>query len=458
MWFTLPIELQRQCLQAVDVPTLKSFRLANKSVSTLATEILFSIVNLKSNRTSADNFNNIVENDALRLLVRTVIINTSDDPNIVEYSSGEADPDPWLKKSLKKIPQFQTLREVRLIFSRWCAGENTESWGPEIVEGLHFRTEVLWRTFKPLARVIREGGLKYFDTLTLRNLQNYVDDDIYYSEDFATVLGKVKKLHLCIATESDEVINGNGDRRSPRQMFQYDLVPRWLSPVSAQLTHLTLYATDIFWGFLPFCDLREIYFPRLQSLSLGYYTIVHDWQIDWILSHAATLEELLLDGCAIVSAANLDASQVISHWPDLKPYLKDPETDEDSYLKEVDLRWHQILPRFQTELPRLHHFAIGRGDRENPRMFEQRYDLVPHMIWDRYFIFDYVDYLSPWMTSGMDWFLSNPRTTEPKHLYKHGDVKGYPTLCFPACYIEDRDALAALLEVTKRRAQEKADL
>ncbi len=48
-------------------------------------------------------------------------------------------------------------------------------------------------------------------------------------------------------------------------------------------------------------DFRGLHFPKLKKLQLENYTFSHDWQLDWILSHGATLEELMLDDCPIVS-------------------------------------------------------------------------------------------------------------------------------------------------------------
>jgi len=53
-------------------------------------------------------------------------------------------------------------------------------------------------------------------------------------------------------------------------------------------------------GFFPKLDLRTIHFPQLRTLALGNYTFTHDWQLEWITSHALTLQNLYLDDCPIL--------------------------------------------------------------------------------------------------------------------------------------------------------------
>ena len=72
-----------------------------------------------------------------------------------------------------------------------------------------------------------------------------------------------------------------------------------LTPCQANLTSLKLHV-DVQWGYLPKADLRGMHFPKLQKLDLGSYTFSHDWQLEWIAAHGATLQELTPDNCLIV--------------------------------------------------------------------------------------------------------------------------------------------------------------
>lgn len=447
MWLSLPVELQRQCLEALDVSTLKSFRLVSRPISWLATELLFSTLSLQPCDESAENIRHVVENEKLRLLVRTIVFNTSDDPYGSLYEEQGASPKPNFdfEQCLEKMTCFDNLREVRLKFARLCAtpGHWPSLFGLEVVENIEFRTRILRQTFRPLAKAIREGELTFFDTLTIKNLQDHVAPEIYTSEDFATVLGKVRKLHLCIASEiSESSPEDNIDFPGCHDMFNDDLVEHWLAPVKQQLTHLSLYATDCRWGFWPFCDLRGTHFPNLRSLSLGNHTIALEWQIDWILSHADTLKELYLDDCPIICVAKMAKEEVAPHWPDLEPIQATYHDTIDIHFKEFDLRWHQIFTRFRTGLPNLRHFAIGKGDLYEMQKFEERYELLSRLLGDRYYVFDILNEPSQWIGGGREY----AARCEP--IYGKNGVE----LSFPECDAEDYGALVALLELVISRA------
>ncbi|PVH99865.1 hypothetical protein DM02DRAFT_487336, partial [Periconia macrospinosa] len=222
------------------------------------------------------------------------------------------------QRCLEKTEQFENLREFRLRFNCACINDYHRHFETEVAETIRFRTQVLLLAFETLARGIRSQTLPHFDTLTLENLQDSVSTTVYASKSFATVLSRIKKLHLSIATEYDEAAPEETiEKPACHKMFTHDLINRWLLPVQHHLTHLSIYGTSCLWGFYPFCDLRRTHFPYLQSLSLGNYTIAHTWQIDWILSHSSTLQELYLDYCPLLTIARLTTKEVTPHWPDL---------------------------------------------------------------------------------------------------------------------------------------------
>lgn len=51
---------------------------------------------------------------------------------------------------------------------------------------------------------------------------------------------------------------------------------------------------------MPGIDFRGLHLPHLRTLALNRMTFTHDWQVDWILSHGATLQALLLDDCPLI--------------------------------------------------------------------------------------------------------------------------------------------------------------
>lgn len=46
--------------------------------------------------------------------------------------------------------------------------------------------------------------------------------------------------------------------------------------------------------------MEGVHFPNLQSLTLGNFSFVNDDQLNWILGHSSTLEELYMVRCFIV--------------------------------------------------------------------------------------------------------------------------------------------------------------
>jgi hypothetical protein len=339
------------------------------------------------------------------------------------------------------------LREVELKFARECAAD--EAYEKDVHETEDFRAHVLQDLFFAGLNHA-EHGTTNMESLTIKNLQDATSQDVYESVDFRMVLSRLKELHLQIATEScdaspENIIQMEGCHR----MFNSDLLDRWLKPVQHQLARLTIYGTECLWGIYPLCDLRDVHFPRLKSLSLGNFTIAHDWQIDWILSHGPTLEELILDDCPIITTLKFDEDMAKLNWPDLKPFRsgKDSWYGSCDYWKDVDLRWHHVFPRFQSGLPHLRRFAIGRGNWLEQTMFEERYEMMPSLVPERYYMFDGGIGPSQWV--GNDPYAYD----HGKHTFDinvGGSTKDIP---FPMCDDEDMDALVVLLDVVNARAR-----
>ncbi|KAF2126197.1 hypothetical protein P153DRAFT_254443, partial [Dothidotthia symphoricarpi CBS 119687] len=214
-------------------------------------------------------------------------------------------------EAIGTIRSFKNTEEVELRFARQCAVES--DWTKEVAETTDFRIGTLESFFSALKDASKVKGL------TIKNLQDHMDKGLFESDHFLAVRNRLSRLHLQIATESDDAAPENSlYLPACDQGFTHDLPGLWLIPLQNQLTHLTLYGAECLWGVWPFVDLRAIStFPRLVSLSLGNLTIAHDWQIDWILSHASTLEELLLDDCYIVTALQLNEEQAAANFPSL---------------------------------------------------------------------------------------------------------------------------------------------
>jgi hypothetical protein len=167
--------------------------------------------------------------------------------------------------------------------------------------------------------------------------------------------------------------------------------------------------------------------------------MAHDWQVDWIVSHGSTLQELCLGDCSIVFACRMEQDQAHTNFPGLSPI-----TGRKDYFKEVYLRWHQVLERFRQELPRLQHFAMGSGVWDEA--FEKRYDLDCAIEDGRYVLFDSGVGTCQWF-EGVNryregwWFDVNP----PDVGFDESKLIQYPQ-----CELEDKEALSLLLKTVRQ--------
>jgi hypothetical protein len=146
----------------------------------------------------------------------------------------------------------------------------------------------------------------------------------------------------------------------------------WLQPAAQNLRHLTLYSDTPF-GFFPKLDLRGVHFPSLQSLALGQYIISHDWQVDWFVSHGATLRELYLDHCSIL----YQIGHSDPHWLDEEGLPKHNDNRSTAWFDQREgsydsiafisfhTRWHDIFHRFAHSLPHLRTFRFGSSEQWN---------------------------------------------------------------------------------------------
>lgn len=449
----LPVELRRRCLDFLhdDAEALQALRLVNKEVGTLGTETLFRTVILNHTDESAERFTFFLRS-SLNPLARRVIINTSDDPEHSGDEQAKADVLQSFGDALELLWKLANLKEVQVKFARECAYNPTVGpghyWGKSIAETDDFRIAVLDIVFTALRQAEK------VNSLTIKNLQDHMDKILFNSEEFKAVRDRLTELHLQITTEYDDACPEDSiDKPACHQGFRRDLPDLWLKPLTNQLTHLTLYSTDCYWGMYPFVDLRQVpAFPRLKSLSLGKFTIAHDWQIDWILSHGSTLEELFLDDCPIITHMRLQGHQAKPNFPALCPDASESLPSgtgrgSRNYFQAIDLRWYLVFDRFRNGLLRLCRFAISSADWTDGSAFEQRYRLSPLLLDTRYCIFDCGIGPTQWIPMG---------TRGRAQGYTFGLGGRAPTyVSFPQCLGDDNAALRKLLDVLYERGNVK---
>ncbi len=449
----LPVELQRQCLDYLkdDITTLTAARLVNRELGITASEVLFSTLLLVRSDESAERFTQFAQS-SLKDLARRVIISAV---NLDTASYKHLFTRPELKvlesfaAALPLLQEMSNVDEVHLVFSEDCNGLcDRANFKDDVTETVYYREDVLKAVFPVLRHVDK------LKSLTIRNLQDYMDADLFNSEDFVTVRGKLKELHLCITTDAsgDLSLPDLATEPSLQKGFRDQLPYFWLEPLNNQLTNLSLHCASWAWGVIPLVDFRYIAtFPHLQSLSLGFFSIAYEWQIDWILAHRSTLRELCFDQCAI--------DPIIINYPPVSDSLDPYETGrvtmlgsvpdtalvpgQDYHAKYCDLRWHDVFDRIRTEMTGLQHFIFSFSNHSTSHddWFLNRYSLASSTDSQfRYLSFD-----------GEDWIHHNPvierhrRKPESRapehelHYTEDGELK-------PECLEQDKEALKALLK------------
>jgi hypothetical protein len=128
----------------------------------------------------------------------------------------------------------------------------------------------------------------------------------------------------------------------------------------SNLQHLTLYSS-IYIGFTPKCDLGGLHFPKLKTLAFGNHAFIHDSQLDWILSHAATLTALYLDDCTIiyeaaVSSYSVQEGRTLLTFDAFRPH---PHLPENKLYTSYDTRWADYFRAFKDKLVHLKDFRYG---------------------------------------------------------------------------------------------------
>ncbi|KAF2875359.1 hypothetical protein BDV95DRAFT_565003 [Massariosphaeria phaeospora] len=353
---------------------------------------------------SVANFKALFENATRREAVQKLSLRTfiDDIENEVSYADEkEYSMDPW-HSCIPQLSSLSNLREVSLTFTQRVSNPTTayhyNDYGTESTE---LRTTVLKNLFTAL-----DNTALNVSTLSIENLQD-CSPGVYEQPAFKNVRAKLKSLHLKIAVEySEHGPDRDIDIPEKHVFFNRQLNEHWLSPLQHQLTHLSLYASD-YWGVFPRWDCRGLRFPHLQSLALGNWSIAHQWQIDWILAHADTLEELYLDDCPIAHALSFETHQHASlAWEDGElEIMQDGYADGAIY---PTLRWLAIFPVFAARLTQLKRFGMAHGpwdaynsDGDSDQAFQRRYDLPARLEVGRYCLFDCGTLPTHWIVEGM---------------------------------------------------------
>lgn len=211
-------------------------------------------------------------------------------------------PQEWTA-AVNQIPPLSHLKSISLRYTSYCnspivPAESSEE--REVLERVNLRQQYLELLFHIMAECNATNETK-ITSLTIKNLQNYsfaLDSTIMTS-----ALAYLAELNIRVCTEAACNDHNSIDYPDIHTFWPY-LVKTWLQPLSCQIKTLSLYCDDP-WGLIPKLDcIKDVYFPKLQSLSIGQRVLAYDWELDWIVKHK-TLHSLRLQDCAIVCALRL---------------------------------------------------------------------------------------------------------------------------------------------------------
>jgi len=143
-------------------------------------------------------------------------------------------------------------------------------------------------------------------------------------------------------------------------------------------------------------------------MVLGGISICSEDQVDWILEHGDTLEELILDDAIIGVAVQIHETfvdiptrKVVYERQDIvgRPGFGPKDRGRGRPLREHQIwldptRWHHIFHRLQHGLPKLKHFAINHSDLEDhafdvadslgSALEEKRYAAFNEIVWHEF--------------------------------------------------------------------------
>lgn len=408
-----------------DIQSLRSLRLVSRIFENLSTPLLFVLVRVLPSDASAERYQNILQSGELSRHVRKVVFQTrlQPDARLFDYTSARrpkedeyGTPLPSFLAAMQEASAFKNLTHAQLIMYTECV--SPDDWMRGGPEGAEFRFTVLSTFYSGL---VQAGKLT---SLTLKNLQNVTPrvlmgkattpEEKAFRQHFDTVMSRIKQLSLGITTE-DCFASPENTLVIPElhDFFGFELQEYWLAPFATNLEYLKLYGDrEVYWGFYPACNLPH--FPVLKTLILGYVSFTSELQTQWLLSHANTLEELILDNAILGIAVEIGETEVdIPNQTVVyeRNYTKDPPgyqpKPRSHFLKsevwEDPTRWHHLFRRFQGELPKLRHFAINHNrwddlvfehaDALNTAMKETRYAVFTRHCWSDFWNYDADDFV-----------------------------------------------------------------
>ncbi|KAJ5562738.1 hypothetical protein N7461_001499 [Penicillium sp. DV-2018c] len=352
----LPNELIAHTFSYVDRPSLKSLRQTCRFLSQLANDQLYRTVHLRPGETSQNKIQGILNNPSLSRSLRKIDIVTVDKGINYKYRENEQEwPHGW-DNILAQVEELPLLNSVVLCFHKRFVSASGQgrpnAW--DYPQTRRFRFEAMDKIFSLI-----DSSRRPVQSLGIRNLQAVNPEDPRTLAKMEKVLSGLQSLRLSITNQIDGPSTGIELEFPEVRNFLKDLPSAWLRPAASSLRHLSLSWHEYF-GFYPHMDITNLFFPHLKTLSLGHFCFYHDDQIDWILRHSDTLEEIYLDGCAVLYDFGMLKQNVNACGRPRDTTVR--REGSNALYGSYDKRWHEIFDLFAEKLTKLRHFRIGRSD------------------------------------------------------------------------------------------------
>jgi hypothetical protein len=341
---------------------LPNASLACKTLDEHAARELFKDVLISPWEEHIETWNNISRDHMIRYIPRHAIVHTQSDienRGLGEHRESDAIVDDF-ESVLAALSKFPNLDSLTIKFTPECVGRD-KGWWQEVDEEPDQREGTLSQIFQAIKDRAEDPQNRTIRKLTIINLQNY-PFAFTSSTLFREVMSNLDELHISITHEHNHHGPSGDSGKIELREFPSYFVSNWLQPVSANLKALSIYHGFECWGPFPgYFDPSGLSFPKLEALALGYYTLAHDYDINWILA-IKSLRKLVLQNCMIASRMRFERENLDLWLP--------PKHDWTAVPNEVDTgdeefryvgKWSQYFDRIAEALPNLSDFAFDKG-------------------------------------------------------------------------------------------------
>lgn len=289
--------------------------------------------------------------------------------------------------------------ELRIGFTPQCAGRESEDY---VMEGPDHRSELLRVMFQAVADRAGDEANRGIHKLQIENLQNCPIPEFTSSALFQSVTEKLDELHISIARENNTSAPDHDFECPELLSFPPYFLSHWLHPIASSLRHLSLYHRDNWGPFPARWDLDTLSFPKLETLSLGYYTLAYPSSTTFLLS-LPSLRKLVLQNCMIASYLRFEPDSLptwsldTSSWVDF-PF--EPLDEGEALVGYVSFQyagtWAQVFDQLAT-LPLLEDFRFDYGDEwKGEYGLERREQCGRRVYAERYCCFDQATLPAHW--------------------------------------------------------------